>query len=120
MWDHAQQSGMFTTEAARVGMEGGWTSGDGALTFRGPDGRGEFLRILDGGRGIDPSRVAGSWQVDDFKSHSHDTNVYPEKLSGGNYSTVRPSTGSGYLTSNTGGTETRPRNIAYPGRIKLI
>lgn len=120
LWDHAQQSGMLTTEAARVGMEGGWTSGDGVSTFRGPEGRGEFLRVLDGGRGIDPSRVAGSWQVDDFKSHSHDTNVYPEKLSGGSYSTVRPSTGSGYLTGNTGGTETRPRNIAYPGRIKLI
>ncbi|WP_095128696.1 phage tail protein [Pseudomonas sp. Irchel s3h14] len=35
LWDHAQQSGMLTTEAARGGMEGGWTSGDGATTCLG-------------------------------------------------------------------------------------
>lgn len=62
LWDHAQQSGMLTTEAARAGMEGGWTSGDGAATFRGPEGRGEFLRLLDDGRGTDAARAAGSWQ----------------------------------------------------------
>ena len=60
LWDHGQQSGMLTTEAARVGMEGGWTSGDGALTFRGPEGRAEFLRILDEGRGLDRFDVKGT------------------------------------------------------------
>lgn len=53
LWDHAQASGMLTTEALRTGLEGGWTSGDGAATFRGPDGRGEFVRIQDDGRGVD-------------------------------------------------------------------
>lgn len=47
LWDHAQSSGMLTTEALRVGLEGGWTSGDGASTFRGPTGTGEFIRIVD-------------------------------------------------------------------------
>lgn len=53
LWDHAQASGMLTTEAARAGLEGCWTGGDGALTFRSPDGRAEFLRVLDDGRGIE-------------------------------------------------------------------
>jgi phage-related tail fiber protein len=60
LWDHAQASGMLTTEAARIGMEGGWTSGDGATTFRGPEGRGEFLRLLDEGRGVDRFEVKGT------------------------------------------------------------
>ncbi len=53
LWDHAQASGMLTTEAARAGLEGCWTAGDGAATFRGPDGRGEFLRVVDDGRGVE-------------------------------------------------------------------
>ena len=52
LWDHAQASGMLTTEALRVGFEGNWTTGDGASTFRGPDGRGEFLRVWDDGRNL--------------------------------------------------------------------
>lgn len=118
LWDHALQSGMLTTEAARTGMEGGWTSGDGALTFRGPEGRAEFLRILDESRGVDPGRIAGSRQADDLKSHVH---------SNGFISQVQAGSGGSYWAganiSNTGaagGTETRPKNIAYPGRIKLI
>lgn len=118
LWDHAQQSGMLTTEAARVGMEGGWTSGDGALTFRGPEGRAEFLRILDESRGVDPGRIAGSRQADDLKSHVHSNGFISQVQagSGGSY-------WAGASISNTGaagGTETRPKNIAYPGRIKLI
>lgn len=122
LWDHAQQSGMLTTEAARIGMEGGWTSGDGALTFRGPEGRGEFLRILDEGRGIDASRVGGSWQADENKSHSHGQDSYSVLAAGtgiGLDNGVSPYS-SGGNTQASGGGEARPRNIAYPGRIKLI
>jgi phage-related tail fiber protein len=125
LWDHAQQSGMLTTEAGRVGMEGGWTSGDGVATFREPDGRAEFVRIIDAGRGVDPGRVAGSSQASALASHQH------EIWSNGTYASVNPTGGGaaapwvsgsalGMKTGLTGGTETRPRNIAYPGRIKLI
>lgn len=123
LWDHAQASGMLTTEAARVGMEGGWTSGDGAATFRGPEGRGEFLRVLDDARGIDPSRVAGSWQVDELEAHSHTINRQVTYASGSTNGPQHTGTKAGELdtpTNPTGGAETRPRNLAYPGRIKLI
>ncbi|EPL59592.1 hypothetical protein B382_25497 [Stutzerimonas stutzeri B1SMN1] len=122
LWDHAQQSGMLTTEAARVGMEGGWTSGDGVATFRGPEGRGEFLRVLDDGRGIDTGRAGGSRQADSLRA-----TVNVGQISQSQYSWPNgTSHGLGYLKANEGlaviasGSETRPLNIAYPGRIKLI
>lgn len=62
LWDFAQASGALTTEAGRAGREGGWTSGDGASTFRIPEVRGEFLRVLDESRGLDTGRASGSFQ----------------------------------------------------------
>lgn len=38
------------------------TSGEAGAQFRLPDLRGEFLRGLDAGRGVDPGRTLGSWQ----------------------------------------------------------
>lgn len=63
VWDHAQQSGMLTTEALRAGKEGCWTSGDGATTFRSPEGRGEFLRVLDEKRGVEKDVIYGNLTV---------------------------------------------------------
>ncbi len=63
LWDHAQQSGMLMGEPWRVGMEGAWTSGDGSTTFRLPDLRGEFLRGLDEGRGVDQSFATGNLTI---------------------------------------------------------
>lgn len=123
LWDHAQQSGMLTTEAARVGMEGGWTSGDGVATFRGPEGRGEFVRILDDDRGVDAGRVVGSWQSFALQAHDHvqqGTNTVPNSTGNGALNIAAIDGVDGGRTRKTGGTETRPRNIAYPGRIKLI
>lgn len=159
LWDHAQQSGMLSTEAERLGKEGGWTSGDGALTFRGPEGRGEFIRMLDENRGVDASRTAGSWQ-DGTWLRTVAQEWTGSDVASGNYAfgnahaqadgristagvggTVPPGAlppaGAGAYnaasTDNTvlGSVEVnsqalnnwirfRSRNIAYPGRIKLI
>ncbi|NWA11915.1 phage tail protein [Pseudomonas gingeri] len=139
VWDHAQASGMLTTEALRSGNEGSWTSGDGVSTFRSPDGRGEFLRLLDEARGVDISRLAGSNQVDAFKSHNAnltalwtdglEKKVYMGGTAGvtnsyvvaASYTPAQNGAASGLLYAKAeGGVETRPRNIAYPGRLKLI
>lgn len=129
LWDHAQQSGMLTSEAGRVGREGGWTSGDGVLTFRGPEGRGEFLRVLDEGAGIDTGRVAGSRQIAS-QLRTAASNI---ASSGGSASNVWNNTEFDQIANQTlwvpsttsvaGSYQVgfvRPRNVAYPGRIKLI
>ncbi|MDR3005195.1 MAG: hypothetical protein LBV14_13290 [Acidovorax sp.] len=78
------------------------------------EARGEFLRNLDSGRGIDPGRAAGSWREDEIKSHNHWSGS-PGKSD--NYSGLGNLPGSGNertaYTASTGGNETRPRSIAY-------
>ena len=51
-------------------------AGDGRTTFNIPDLRGEFIRSWDAGRGVDPGRAFGSWQVG--TPISHDDEFAPE------------------------------------------
>lgn len=93
-------------------------AGDGSTTFNVPDMRGEFIRGLDDGRGVDVGRVIGTSQGDSFKSHTHQVSLGVD-LYGGAY--VQPNsngpTGS-VSTSYEGGNETRPRNVALLYCIK--
>ncbi len=99
--------------------------GDGSTTFNIPDLRGEFIRGFDGGRGIDSGRTLGSWQTDMFASHTHSiTQMYGDRspFTGSDFSNLVPSQ-PGYSTGqpkigSTGGTETRPRNVALNYIIK--
>lgn len=104
---------------ARLGTLFG--AGNGSTTFNLPDLRGEFVRGLDDGRGVDAGRALGSAQADALKSHTHtlatngasngnNSNYF---LGGAEYSA--PSTAT---TAATGGTETRPRNVALLACIK--
>lgn len=124
LWDHAVKSGMKVPEALRVGNEASWSDGDGKMTFKGPEGRGEFLRVLDEGRGLDKNRNAGSNQAQDLQSHAHKTSIsmdFGGSVSGNAVCGDETRYGiNDFPSQPTGGTETRPRNIAYPGRIKLI
>lgn len=93
--------------------------GDGITSFGVPDLRGEFVRGWDDGRGVDTGRVFGSWQADEFKSHSHTTQIrhVQSKQGGGSY--TRPSNSADNINSgSTGGIETRPRNVALIAYIK--
>ncbi len=94
--------------------------GDTSTTFNLPDLRGEFIRGFDDGRGADAGRAFGSFQADDFASHTHtgvsgDPGTDPARIGGAN----READTGTYTTNAVGGTETRPRNIAMNYIIKL-
>jgi hypothetical protein len=98
--------------------------------FQVPDLRGQFLRGWDdrSSGGVDSGRVFGSFQNDEFKSHKHTfadsdpswSNTMdqlsggggPGLTSGGNVRFGKPE------TTDTGGTETRPKNLALLPIIK--
>ncbi|UVL42384.1 phage tail protein [Pseudomonas sp. B21-040] len=198
LWDHAQQSGMLYPEKYSY-MEGAWTFGDYKSTFRIPEARGEFFRVLDEDRRVDKStlkgvtksgspvithlngrgrvkigmtleggdfpsgttvisvgegeitasnasqtdgagewrivgRIAGSWTPDNLERHTHPVSFgsgtgdrvallsAPSSLAGGNarLDHVEARNTSPPFIGRVGDEETRPRNIAYPGRMKII
>ena len=89
-------------------------AGNGTTTFNLPDLRGEFVRGLDDGRGVDTGRAIGTAQADEFKSHTHVVSGVWITSGGASPQAIAGSTlnGASPTTSATGGTETRPRNIA--------
>ena len=105
-----------------------------------PDMRGEFIRGLDNGRGVDAGREVLSAQGEELKSHNHEFGIksgdsfHPQKveftaktdgISGAGYSSIymnRSDNGGDkqpYANAHwvgikpSGGKETRPRNIAF-------
>ncbi|RBO85905.1 phage tail protein [Marinomonas aquiplantarum] len=108
-----------TTYAAlfsKIGTRYG--AGNGSSTFNVPDLRGEFVRGWDEGRGVDSGRGFGSWQADEFRSHTH--NFTRENARGGGSAGSEDGSSSFYTTKTAaaGGNETRPRNIALAAYIK--
>ncbi len=100
-----------------------------ALVFPGlvlTESRGEFLRIWDDGRGVDAGRGLLSAQGHAYQSHSHRLLMSAGSAGSGNvigidgslngaltYSINQPGGGQIQAIENAGGTETRPRNIAF-------
>lgn len=112
----ATYAALFTAIGTTYGV------GDGATTFGLPDLRGEFLRSLDDGRGIDSGRAIGTAQAGEIQSHAH-VAFSPGTMAGGG-STWDPYGWAGDFseaasTKATGGTETRPRNVAMLACIKF-
>lgn len=99
---------------AKIGTVYG--SGNGTTTFNLPDLRGYFVRGYDDGRGVDASRVFGSAQDDELAEHSHSehTNEFVTQVvqSGTGSNTSRKTNTLIQDSGNTGGDETRPKNIA--------
>lgn len=91
-----------------------WGVGDGATTFNVPDLRGEFVRGWDDGRGIDAGRDFASAQAQAIQAHVH--SIPSNSDQGTGTASVEDGDGSGtpraINTGSTGGTETRPRNVA--------
>lgn len=94
-----------------------------------PDLRGEFIRGWDDGRGADNGRVLLSTQDDAFKSHSHNfdrswglknfdsTAGFDVVTADANGEIVNQPTRS---TVAVGGSETRPRNIAFNYIVRAV
>lgn len=136
LWTFAQASGnLAATQGGKT--PGQYGPGDGSTTFTLPD------LTIDGGQFIRPmasGRTVGSSQGDDFESHTHTGTIAPNgahdhaapvqgSQSGptGGFSeryTLPGATGPaglhihGLTIDFNGGTETRPKNIAYPFIIK--
>lgn len=118
---------------AKIGTRYG--AGDGFNTFNLPDSRGEFVRCLDDGRGINPGRTIGSLEMDALQGHQH--RVLATVQSGGQYTQWNGSVGNfatgsvetamiakNMESDGTNGVprisnETRPRNIALLACIKF-
>jgi microcystin-dependent protein len=106
--------------------------GDGSTTFAVPDLRGEFPRGWDDGRGIDSGRAIGTAQAQAIQSHLHSYRtayILGNGIAGFDGTALTGnSVGASYAvhaaipsqnTDSTGGTETRPRNIALLACIKF-
>ena len=124
----ANGASLSTSTYAALFASIGYTFGGSGGSFNVPDLRGEFLRGWDDSRGVDSGRSFGSAQADEFKSHTHTGSSLAAgtiwlsryQLSGGTWPNEKDgnTSGTGSPTGATGGTETRPRNVALLACIK--
>lgn len=86
--------------------------------FNLPDLRGYFARGWDHSAGVDPGRTFGTTQADAFRSHLH--TVTGTLLGGAGAASGGQLTDSflSFNSGSTGGSETRPVNLALLGCIK--
>lgn len=90
----------------------GWILADG--TGGTVDLRGTFIRGLDDGRGLDTGRVLASYQADTYLSHTHTVTTVGGAGSYVGVGDVINNVGrlGSVATGGSGGTETRPKNVA--------
>lgn len=93
-------------------------AGDSSTTFNLPDLRGEFIRGWAHSRSVDTGRALGSNQSDDLKSHTHSIDLIRGQWNSNASSATDEGVYGTGTTGATGGTETRPRNVAMMYIIK--
>lgn len=120
--------------AGHFGNTGGGTDPENEKQFRVPDLRGQFVRGVDSTSAQDirdpdrdsrtnasgevVGRVVGSLQADEFRSHTHQYQVFPH--SSGGIAAGQYWQGGSAQTGAAGGAETRPRNIYLYFLIKAL
>ncbi len=123
-------STLFGTAITTTGTQSGthtyiqslWGLGDGTTTFNLPDLRSEILRGWADGRAVDTGRSMGTVQADDLKAHTHTytmASVAAVNVPVGSPNAAQIAITPNTATGSTGGTETRPRNIAVLACIKF-
>lgn len=108
--------------AGAAASRGASAAADFAANKRLPvfDLRAEFLRGIDDGRGVDTSRGLGTGQTGSVESHTHGLPMGANaSTSGGYVGRDDALEGAGVSTYSYGGSETRPRNVAFLACIKL-
>ncbi|PHM60679.1 tail protein [Xenorhabdus stockiae] len=78
-----------------------------------PDLRGEFIRGLDSGRNVDPGRWILSWQNFSIQRHSHNIEINDSGSASFYVGRGNWKRQGSVNTGEFGGSETRPRNIAF-------
>jgi microcystin-dependent protein len=109
----------YATLFAAIGTTFG--TGDGSTTFNLPDMRGYFARGWVDNGSIDSGRVFGSTQADAFASHTHTLSngaTLNSSVNNGGLAGTQSKVGFSNVSSATGGTETRPVNVALLACIK--
>jgi microcystin-dependent protein len=118
-WLAANGSNVSRTTYATLFTAIGTTygSGNNSTTFTLPDLRGYFVRGSGTNSDGAASGTFGAKQADEFKAHTHTIGVQnsAERESGGGATIIA---GGTFTTDSTGGTETRPKNIAMLYCIK--
>lgn len=136
----AQYADLYAACGSFLGnvLETGVTSTDIHLMpvcFTLPNLQGQFIRFYDETSGVDPdfeSRGVLSEQLDDYKSHNHPASS-SSKIGQSGWSaethegSLRTTAGvqwkdsyNSVTVNNSGGTETRPKNISLVGLIKIV
>lgn len=126
LWAWVVANGLTVNEIVWGGLMGNFSTGNGTTNFRLPDDRGYFDRGIDMGRGVDADRNAATTQdevantqTDAMRSHNHNISFLTgTDVTGNTYITGKSATGAttqAMSTTSTGGSETRPVNVAkYP------
>lgn len=137
-WIAANGAAVSRTTYSRLFAAIGTTygAGDGSTTFGVPELRGEFVRGVDNGRGINPTQAFGALALDALQTHDHDlpttsgdtefpAPAIPDATFQVN-TTPNSSVSPGQIAKTIGGVstparsagETRPRSIALLYCIK--
>lgn len=130
LWAYANASGNITDETTWAATRNfSFSTGDGSTTFRLPDYRGRFVRVLDQSKGIDTARGIGTVQAGQNLAHSHKNGIADDNAANQAYvyttttddvpgnatRAMQSESATVYeqgLTSSDGGTETRVNNGA--------